>query len=167
MESEVKADARGLQCVWGSSEQLGGCFWGRFRPRPVSLIATTCGKPAHEWIYQAACKVIEQHLADTSLNVCAVARLVSCSRTTVYRAFAQRRQTVAETIRMLRLLRACEMLAVPPYSLPIETVAYRCGFEEVRTFNRCFSKFFGMSAGRYREARIDERLKALRELADT
>jgi len=82
------------------------------------------------------------------------------------RAFAQRRQTVAETIRMLRLLRASEMLAVPPYSIPIETIAYRCGFEEVRTFNRCFSKVFGMSAGRYRQARVDESLKVLHELAD-
>ncbi|WP_175479136.1 MULTISPECIES: AraC family transcriptional regulator [unclassified Pseudomonas] len=105
-------------------------------------------------------------MADTTLNVCAVARLVSCSRTTVYRAFAERQQTVAETIRMLRLLRASEMLAVPPYSIPIETVAYRCGFEEVRTFNRCFSKVFGMSAGRYRQAHIGESLKALRERAD-
>lgn len=166
MESKVKADVSELRCVWASGDQQGVCFWARSRPRPALLLATTCIKPEHEWIYQTACRVIEQHLADTTLNVCAVARLVSCSRTTVYRAFAERRQTVAETIRMLRLLRASEMLAVPPYSIPIETVAYRCGFEEVRTFNRCFSKVFGMSAGRYRQAQIGESLKALRELAD-
>ncbi|VVM65754.1 hypothetical protein PS662_01540 [Pseudomonas fluorescens] len=165
METKVKADVSELRCVWASSDQ-GTCFWARLRPRPASVLATTCVKPEHEWIYQTACMMIEQHLADTSLNVSAVAQLINCSRTTVYRAFAQRRQTVAQTIRMLRLLRASEMLAVPPYSIPIETVAYRCGFEEVRTFNRCFSKVFGMSAGRYRQTRIGESLKALRELAD-
>ena len=152
MEIKVKADVSGLRCVWASHDHQGVCFWARSRPSPASILATTCARPAHEWIYQTACRMIEQNLADTSLNVCAVARLINCSRTTVYRAFAQRRQTVAETIRMLRLLRASEMLAVPPYSIPIETVAYRCGFEEVRTFNRCFSKVFGMSAGRYRRA---------------
>lgn len=111
------------------------------------------------WIYQQACGVIRQHLGDCSLSVEHIVAQTGCSRPTVYRAFAHHQQTVARVIRGMRLSRACELLATSPFTVPIETLAYRCGFNELRTFNRAFQREMGITAGEFR-ARILHRVLA-------
>ncbi|TCK35182.1 AraC-like DNA-binding protein [Paraburkholderia sp. BL8N3] len=106
--------------------------------------------PTLDWVYRQACAIIQQHLCDCSLTVNFVVSAVRCSRPTVYRAFAQRHQTVAGVIRSMRLQLVCTLLASPPFNVPIETLAYRCGFEDVRTFNRSFRREFGTTAGEFR-----------------
>ncbi|AET92691.1 hypothetical protein BSFA1_53050 [Burkholderia sp. SFA1] len=103
-----------------------------------------------DWVYRQACTIIQEHLRDFSLTVNFVVAAVRCSRPTVYRAFAQRNQTVAGVIRLMRLQLVCTLLAAPPFNVPIETLAYRCGFEDVRTFNRCFRREIGTSPGEFR-----------------
>ncbi|MBS0370826.1 MAG: helix-turn-helix domain-containing protein [Proteobacteria bacterium] len=115
--------------------------------------------PKPYWIYQRACGVIRQHLSDCSLSVGHVVAEMGCSRPTIYRAFAHHQQTVARVIRSMRLSRACELLATPPFTVPIETLAYRCGFNELRTFNRAFQREMGITAGEFR-ARILRRALA-------
>lgn len=103
-----------------------------------------------DWLYAQACLQLQRHLADSSYDVTRLVGELRVSRPTLYRAFVRQGDTVAGFLRRARLARVCELLAQPPFRTPIETLAYQCGFEDVRTFNRCFRKAFGLSAGAWR-----------------
>jgi len=116
--------------------------------------AADCGGPGGhsrlDWLYTQACLQLQRHLADSGYDVMHLVSDLRVSRPTLYRAFVRQGDTVAGYLRRARLERVCEMLVQPPFRTPIETLAYQCGFEDVRTFNRCFRKAYGLSAGAYR-----------------
>jgi len=70
----------------------------------------------------------------------------------VYRAVMQ--ETVTETVRRLRLHRACGDLIAN--KLPIADVATRAGYGSVEAFNRAFRKAYDMPPGEYRAKQIDQ-----------
>lgn len=142
-------------------ERLGiGCFWRRVDAFDFGPAGPPPAKPVRlDWIYREACRVIQQHLGDDALSVAFVATKVRCSRPTLYRAFAAHQQSVAAVIRVMRLQHACGLLASPPFTVPIETLAYRSGFDDVRTFNRSFRREFGMTPGEFRDRMVRNRLE--------
>ena len=70
----------------------------------------------------------------------------------VYRAVMQ--ETVAETVRRLRLHRACGDLIAN--QLSIGDVASRAGYGSVEAFTRAFRKDYDMPPGEYRAKQIDQ-----------
>ena len=80
-----------------------------------------------------------------------MARLVGCSRATLYRVFAASDRSVASLIWAARLERARWLLPLPAsHNAPIAELAYRCGFVDPASFSRMFRRRFGLSP---REAR--------------
>ncbi|MGQ3050712.1 MAG: helix-turn-helix domain-containing protein [Roseateles sp.] len=114
-----------------------------------------------DWLYEQACLQLQRHLADSSYDVTRLVGELGVSRPTLYRAFMRQGDTVAGCLRRARLARVCELMAEPPFRTPIETLAYQCGFEDVRTFNRCFRKAFGMSAGAWRAHALARKLSPM------
>lgn len=57
-------------------------------------------------------------------------------------------ETPADTVRRIRLQRACEELQLPRTS--IEQIAVRAGYASVPAFARAFKRFNGMPPGRFR-----------------
>ena len=108
------------------------------------------GHRAEQALFHAACRYIEQHLHHSTLDPQQVATALQCSRATLYRAFAARGKQVAAVIRTLRLQRVRELLGRYPET-PIGTIAARCGFYDLRSFNRAFRACFGCTPGRARE----------------
>jgi AraC family transcriptional regulator, positive regulator of tynA and feaB len=92
----------------------------------------------------AAKRHIETHLGDPGLEVDDVAHAAGCSRSTLYRVFAEAGVGVAETIRDLRLDRLRRLLEAEPIS--VTEAAARCGFSDLRTLQRQFKARFGVSA---------------------
>lgn len=114
-----------------------------------------------DWLYAQACLQLQRHLADSSYDVTRLVDELRVSRPTLYRAFVRQGDTVAGCLRRARLARVCELLAQPPFRTPIETLAYQCGFEDVRTFNRCFRKAYGLSAGAWRAHALARQLSPM------
>jgi transcriptional regulator GlxA family with amidase domain len=52
-------------------------------------------------------------------------------------------------VRELRLKRACELLAISPYS--ITTTSFECGFYDLPHFDRVFRRCFGITPSQYRQ----------------
>ncbi len=119
-------------------------------PRRAAVDDAPAAASRLDWLYLEACRLLLRHLGDTGYGVPQLVSELQASRPTVYRAFARHGATVAGRQRELRLMKVRELLAQPPFRTPIETLAWRCGFEDVRTFSRCFRRQFGVSAGAYR-----------------
>jgi AraC-like DNA-binding protein len=122
------------------------------------------GRGSHgrlDWLYAQACLQLQRHMADRSYDVTRLVDELKVSRPTLYRAFARHGDTVAGCLRRARLARVCELLAQPPFRTPTETLAYQCGFEDVRTFNRCFRKAYGLSAGAWRANAVARELSPI------
>lgn len=127
-------------------------------PIDLSAMAPQSSLYKLKWVYQEASSLIENRISDCSLSVERVMDAIGCSRSMLYRAFALHQCSIARAIRQSRLRLACQLLATPPYKVPIETLAYRCGFSELRTFNRSFRREFGMTAGEFRAQLLREEL---------
>jgi AraC family transcriptional activator of tynA and feaB len=102
------------------------------------------GHDAAPAIVIAAKRHIDTHLGDPRLDVEDVAQAVGCSRTSLYRAFAEAGTGVAETIRDLRLERLRALLESEPVT--ITEASERCGFADPRTMQRQVKARFGLSA---------------------
>lgn len=102
-------------------------------------------------LFAAAQAVIDEQCSDPELTPERVARLVGCSRATLYRVFVASDRSVASLIWAARLERARWLLPSPAsHNVPIAELAYRCGFVDPASFSRMFRRRFGLSP---REAR--------------
>jgi AraC-like DNA-binding protein len=117
----------------------------------LALAALTSGRDETAWghdtapaIVIAARRHIDAHLGDPGLDVDDVARAVGCSRSSLYRAFAEAGAGVAETIRDLRLERLRALLENEPVT--VAEAADQCGFSDPRTMQRQVRARFGLSA---------------------
>ena len=116
----------------------------------VATIQAACeaGQPFKQegpGLYSAAQRYIKRHLAHPDLSPDVVAAGIGCSRSTLYREFASRELTVQGYIRELRLQQLMRALQKDDRSLPIQTLAMRCGLYDSPNVNRMFRKRFGMS----------------------
>ncbi|NMO05109.1 AraC family transcriptional regulator [Gordonia sp. TBRC 11910] len=96
---------------------------------------------------------IEEHLDDVELSSASIAAEFFISTRTLNRVFAQNAITVGAWVKGRRLERAKSILrGRASAGVPIAVVGYRCGFTSATTFNREFTRRYGISPGRYRTA---------------
>ncbi len=103
-----------------------------------------------ETVFRKACRWVEQNYREPALGPDAIARNVRCSRATLYRAFQARGLTVSGYIRRVRLEQVRARFSIAAPRIPISAIAFDCGFECLRHFNRSFKAAFGSTAGQLR-----------------
>lgn len=82
-------------------------------------------------------------------DIDAAAKMLGVSRRTFTDAFRKATGTTwLEYVSSLRVKHACHLLETT--GIPIATIAFECGFEDVSTFYRRFMKITEMSPGRFR-----------------
>ena len=87
---------------------------------------------------------------DEELDLDRLADVAALSRWHWHRVYAAMRgETVAATVRRLRLMRAAADLANT--DAPVEEVARRSGYDNVQSFTRIFAEAYSMPPGRYRK----------------
>lgn len=92
---------------------------------------------------------IYDHL-DEELDLQRLADVAAMSPFHWHRVYtAMRGETVATTVRRLRLMRAADDLANG--DLPVEAVARRSGYDNVQSFTRIFAEAYGMPPAKYRK----------------
>lgn len=96
-------------------------------------------------LFVAAQHYISEHLTDSDLSVERIAAAIGCSRSTLYRAFAEQNLSVAEYIRECRLQWIFHTLRKASKEITITAIAYRCGFSDLAYFNKIFKSRFGMN----------------------
>jgi AraC family transcriptional regulator, positive regulator of tynA and feaB len=106
-------------------------------------------------LWLAAERLIERHLGCTDLNPDFLAHALHCSRTHLYRVFAQHGTAVMDHIREIRLHRSRDMLADPSCQLQVAEIASLCGMDNPSAFSRSFRLRFGCApADIRRQARL-------------
>lgn len=98
---------------------------------------------------EAARHYIELNYWRHDLTANRIAAAVGCSRAHLYRLFVNRGQTVAGSLRDVRLDRA-RMLLATEVSLSIGSIAFNSGYTDVSAFGKAFRRRFGMSPSDYR-----------------
>ncbi|MFI1708735.1 helix-turn-helix domain-containing protein [Streptomyces griseoruber] len=95
--------------------------------------------------YEAACGVIERHLADPALGAGYIAARIGISERRLSRVFAARETGVPQYILGLRLERARRLITSPEgATLTVAEVAHRCGFASPSHFSQKFARGFGV-----------------------
>src|SRR5690606_23917122 len=87
-------------------------------------------------LFVAAKRYIEAHLDNPHLEVDDVARAVACSRSTLYRIFAEHELTVAGYIRELRLQKFTMLLRNAGEGATVSELAERCGVLDPKTLSK-------------------------------
>lgn len=95
-------------------------------------------------LYAAAQLHMRANLGDPALNGAAIAAALGCSRTTLYRAFAEQGLGVAAYLRDLRLRKARRLLQKAAAGCSIADIAARCGFVDHAGFSRLYRQHFGV-----------------------
>ena len=103
-------------------------------------------------LYDGACRYIEAHLDDPRLTAERVAAALRCSRTRLYRVFAEHGPSVAMHIRETRLLRSRTLLRDANRS--IGDIALYCGYGDLPAYSKAFRRRFGMAPSAWRNEAI-------------
>ncbi len=103
-------------------------------------------------LFAVAQRYIETHLDSNDLDPRRIARALGCSRSTLYRAFADRDLSVNETIREVRLCRFRSLLETLPPTVPVGEVAARCGLYDSSNLSRKFRERFGVAPSELRRS---------------
>ena len=99
-------------------------------------------EPANEPFVTILVRLIEANQADAEFSVKRLAELVNMSQTSLYRKVKQiTALSILELIRSVRLKRAAELLMLQRYS--IQEVSEMVGYNDLPTFRKHFSDFFG------------------------
>lgn len=107
----------------------------------------TDDRSARASVYVAAMRLIERNLSVPDLGPTRLAAALKCSRTTLYRAFADQGETVVGAITATRFERAQELLLATAPEVPVGDVAARCGFYDQSNFSARFRRRFGYRPG--------------------
>lgn len=100
-------------------------------------------------LYLAAARYIALNLGVAELGADSVAAAIHCSRSTLYRVFQEREDTVGRHIRRERFkLAKSYLLNEPEFSIQI--VAHLCGYGTPESFGRFFRDQAGMSPTTFR-----------------
>ncbi len=105
-------------------------------------------KASHETILQIL-QYCATHYKE-AITVNSVAQNLHLSRSTISHIFSARlSMNFCDYINSLRLIEAEQLLKNKSYS--VTEVSYLCGFSTIRTFNRAFLKWYGVSPSDYRK----------------
>lgn len=91
---------------------------------------------------------VSDHAHDPNLDPTAIAAAFHLSRRSLYALLEPLGLSPGELIRRERIARAARLLQTDDVS--VETVAYRSGFTDPRTFSRAFRSVHGVTPGAYR-----------------
>jgi AraC-like DNA-binding protein len=105
------------------------------------------------YLLDAAKQQIARRLEDPALDVSSIAAAIGTSRAALYRAFRGEAEGIAAAIAAARLEQA-RVLLLRDHERAIGDVAFACGFDNPRRFNRLFRQRFGCtpSEARYSQA---------------
>ena len=112
-------------------------------------------------LWDASHQYIVANLGQPGLTAASVARVLNCSRTYLYRVFANRGQTVMGYVKEQRLIASRNLLARPDCAMTIAEVAFHCGFENPSAFTRSFRRRYGYSPSELRRHRTSNTPNAL------
>lgn len=112
---------------------------------------------SHAGLLAAAQRYIRRHVANRDINPAAVAAAVGCSRSMLYKLFAEKDLTVQGYIRELRLQQLLRLLQKEKSNVPIHTLAERCGLYNTPNVSRVFRNRFGISPSEARAAAHQQR----------
>lgn len=100
--------------------------------------------PQSKLILDRAVALVNEHLSDSDYGVEALSRDMGMSRSNLYRTLQQiTNQTPLQFLRTIRLRRAEQLLRESDLSM--KEIAYRCGYNDTRTFRKAFTDFYGKS----------------------
>lgn len=119
--------------------------------------------PVRQTLFIDARRFIEQHFAEPDLNIDRVAQALGCSRSTLYRSFAEHNLSVPDFIRQRRLQRFMQLLHTAPKEATITSLAQQCGFLNIGYFSKQFRQHFGMSPTEARHAIESDHPSAARD----
>ena len=101
-------------------------------------------------LYDQAVRYVRDHLLEPDLNPDRVAKGIGVTRRTLNHAFENRLIKISHFIKVLRLLKAQEMLAFT--DIPIDEIAAIVGYDSSSYFNKCFTERFFMTPQECRES---------------
>lgn len=117
-------------------------------PQPSTL------KPADEQFMQRAMKFIEEHLGDADINIGDLADATATSRSGLNRKMKQLLGvTPLDFIREARIRKACQLLK---HGMPVNDVAYDCGFSDPKYFAKFFKAQMGMTPTEYKNKETEK-----------
>lgn len=107
-------------------------------------------KSSDEILMEKVIKTINEHLADSTLNVEMLAANVGMSRVHMHRKLKElTNQSARDFIRNIRLKQAATLLK--ENKLNVSEIAYATGFSNVSHFSNSFKELYGMSPSEYKE----------------
>lgn len=113
-----------------------------------ALLRVGTGRPADERraraaVHAAAIQLIKRNIASAQLTPGRIAMALGCSRSTLFRAFADRDETLQRAIHAIRLEKAQAMLLATGPDTSVSEIAARCGFYDASNFSARFLARFG------------------------
>jgi AraC-like DNA-binding protein len=93
---------------------------------------------------------VNKHISSADLSPQLAALNVGISVRYVHKLFAGRKTTFASYVTLKRLELVRKELISPSCQQAISTVAYRCGFQDLSTFNRSFKRRYGVTPSKFR-----------------
>jgi AraC family transcriptional activator of tynA and feaB len=105
---------------------------------------------SHDALLDAGRHYIAQHYERVDLTADEVAAAIGCSRTRLYRVFAQAGLAVGDHLREIRLTRARAALETATDGGSLGTLAFQCGYSDLSAFGKAFRRRFGMSPSEWR-----------------
>lgn len=102
--------------------------------------------------YVRLLQLLHDHAHDPLLDADSAATLLGLSRRTLFLVCAQAGVSFGQLLLRIRLERARDMLADQrTLRLPVQEIAYRCGFADPGHFSRRFAQSFGAPPARWRQ----------------
>ena len=95
-------------------------------------------------------RLVQHHLADSSLSARQLAMGLGVSETRIHQMFASMGTTCSSYVSDRRVRQAAADLRGLPEKYPIEKIAFRWGFSDVQAFRRAFRKVFGSTPTEFR-----------------
>jgi AraC-like DNA-binding protein len=113
--------------------------------------ASEVGAPEAGHLLSALLDFVNTHVSDAGLSPHVAALNVGISVRYVHKLFAARKTTFRSyvTSKRLELVRK-ELISPSSRDHVISTLAYRCGFSDLSTFNRSFKRRYGVTPNRFR-----------------
>jgi signal transduction histidine kinase/DNA-binding response OmpR family regulator/streptogramin lyase len=126
----------------------------RFSTQPLEPIAPLASNDTDSQFLEQMRKIIDEHIADSDLNVNFLAEQLNISRSGLFAKIKTLADiTPNEMIQVMRLKRAAILLRKDQYT--ISEICYMVGFSNPSYFSKCFQKQFGIRPVDYMKSKRD------------